>query len=100
MNIIEQSYEYKSMMVDRERQRKIGHLTLSLLVALHINPHGHELVAICGFGDERDNTEAVRQWVERETCCASCMRTISFKRLQQSFLRFLVDATDQYPEGL
>lgn len=100
MTPIELSSDFKAQLVEQTRRRKVKNLALSLMVTLHINPNGRELISVCGTGEERDNTEAVHHWVEQETCCASCIKTSSFKALQGSFLRFLIDATDYYPEGL
>ncbi|WP_031569201.1 hypothetical protein [Rheinheimera texasensis] len=91
---------FKTRLIEQIRQRKLKNLTSSLMAMLHINPHGKELVCVCGEGTERDNTEAIYHWVELETCCASCTKALSFKQLQRSFVRFLIDTTGQYPEGI
>lgn len=100
MRQIELEHQFKTMLVEQNRQRKVKNLTLNLMVMLQIDPHGNHLISVCGSGEERDNTEAIHHWVEQETCCASCLKTISFKKLQSSFVRYLIDTTGYYPEGL
>jgi hypothetical protein len=100
MRQAEFEHQMKTMLVEKQRQRKVKNLVLSLMVMLHIDPHGRNLIAVCGTGDEHDNSEAIHHWVEQETCCASCLKTISFKKLQGSFLRYLIDTTGYYPEEL
>jgi len=100
MKQLELSHEFRTHLVEKARQRTVRNLAISLMAMLHINPDGRELVAICGSGDERNNAEAIHHWLGQETCCASCIRTCSFKALQKNFLNFLIDVTGQYPEGL
>ncbi|GAB2922302.1 hypothetical protein [Rheinheimera gaetbuli] len=80
------------------RKRFLGQtrsITLSLMTSLRINPLERRLVPICGKGDESDNTEAVLYWVRRYSCCASCIRSLSFYETQKDFLRFLINKTGQ-----
>jgi hypothetical protein len=92
---IEETQMYKSYLVEKHFRKKIRNLTTALITVLCINPHGRELVEVCGLGSESDNTEAIYGWVKNEVCCASCVKEFSFAALQRRFVRFLLDHSRQ-----
>ena len=92
---IEHTREFRVFMVEKQFRKKVRTLTTYLITALNINPHGRELVGICGQGGEADNTEAIYTWVKQEACCASCIRELTLTVLQKRFVRFLLDNSHQ-----
>ena len=92
---IETTPAFRDFMLNKRFRAQVRNLATSLITALQINPHGRELVSVCGQGGEADNCEAVFQWVKREVCCASCIKELDFKALQRRFVRFLLNNSIQ-----
>ncbi len=88
---IENTRQIRMMVVEKDLRRKARNLTLHLMTALQIEPHGRHLVYACGTGSEHDNCEAVYGWVLDQVCCASCIREVSFEKLQRRFVTHLVN---------
>lgn len=81
------------MVVEKDLRRKSRNLTLHLMTALQIEPHGRQLVSTIGTGSEIDNCEAVYSWVLDQVCCASCIREVSFESLQRRFVKHLISVS-------
>lgn len=92
---IEQTPMYKAFMVEKNFRKKVRNLTTSLITALQIDPYGREFIKVCGQGNEADNSEAIYHWVKDEACCASCIKVLSFQKLQRRFVRLLLDSSQQ-----
>ncbi|MEH8018938.1 hypothetical protein MN202_16975 [Rheinheimera muenzenbergensis] len=92
---IETTPAFRDFMLNKRFRGQVRNLATSLITALRINPHGRELVSVCGQGGEADNCEAIFSWVKHEACCASCIKVLDFKALQRRFVRFLLENTNQ-----
>lgn len=92
---IETTPAFRDFMLNKRFRSHVRNLTVSLIAVLKINPHGRELVSVCGQGGEADNCEAIFAWVKNEACCASCIKVLDFKALQRRFVRFLLENTNQ-----
>lgn len=90
---IENTRQIRMMVVEKDLRRKARNLTLHLITALHIEPHGSQLVCAIGTGAEKDNCEAVYGWVLNQVCCASCIRETSFESLQRRFVKQLITSS-------
>lgn len=92
---IEQTSMYKAFMVEKNFRKKVRNLTASLIAVLQIDPYGREFIPVCGQGNEADNSEAIYHWVKNEACCASCIKVLSFQKLERCFVHFLLDNSYQ-----
>lgn len=90
---IENTRQIRMMVVEKDLRRKASNLTLHLMTALQIEPHCKQLVSAVGTGSEKDNCEAVYGWVLDQVCCASCVREVSFEKLQRQFVKHLITSS-------
>lgn len=95
---IEQTDMYRRYELEKEFNRKVRNLSVHLITAFYINPTGRELVIASHTLNCADNSEFVYRWVKRRACCASCIKVLSFKKLQREFVADLLTFCDHVGE--
>ena len=91
MKHFEQSKVDKELVTEREFNRKVRMMTTHLLTSLKINPFERLLVQAGRDKTCSDNAEMVYSWVKQQACCASCIREMSFQKLQKDFVNELLN---------
>jgi hypothetical protein len=91
MKHFEQSKMDKELVIEREFNRKVRVMTTHLLTSLKINPFDQQLVQASRDNAFSDNAEMVYSWVKQQACCASCIREMSFQKLQKDFVNELLN---------
>lgn len=91
MKHFEQSKMDKELVIEREFNRKVRMMSTHLLTSLKINPFERQLVQAGRDKTCSDNAEMVYSWVKQQTCCASCIREMSFQKLQKDFVNELLN---------
>jgi len=86
MKHFEQSKMDKELVIEREFNRKVRMMATHLLTSLKINPFERQLVQAGRDKTCSDNAEMVYSWVKQQACCASCIREMSFQKLQKDFV--------------
>ena len=72
---------YISMQERQKLSRRIQNIVESLLIALHIDPCGRQLIMACGTGEERTNREAVVAWMRKCICCEQRLDSFSTEQI-------------------
>ena len=91
MKHFEQSKMDKELVTEREFNRKVRMMSTHLLTSLKINPFERQLVQAGRDKTCSDNAEMVYSWVKQQACCASCIREMSFQKLQKDFVNELLN---------
>lgn len=91
MKHFEQSKMDKELVIEREFNRKVRMMSTHLLTSLKINPFERQLVQAGRDKTCSDNAEMVYSWVKQQACCASCIREMSFQKLQKDFVNELLN---------
>lgn len=91
MKHFEQSKMDKELVIEREFNRKVRMMSTHLLTSLKINPFERQLVQAGRDKTSSDNAEMVYSWVKQQACCASCIREMSFQKLQKDFVNELLN---------
>ncbi len=90
MKHFEQSKMDKELVTVREFNRKVRMISTHLLTSLMIDPLGRQLLQVAQDQACSDNAEMVYRWVKQKACCASCIKVMSFQKLQKDFVRELL----------
>lgn len=71
----------------QERKRfahRVQNVVEMLLSALSIDPTGRQLVMACGSGDEPNNREALKFWLNKALCCESRLDAFTQEQIVQA----------------
>ena len=71
----------------QERKRfahRMQNVVEMLLSSLNIDPSGRQLVMACGSGDEPNNREALKFWLDKALCCESRLDAFTQEQIVQA----------------
>lgn len=75
---------------ERNRLRiRLQNLAEMLIAKLSIDPFGKQLVIACGTGLERNNREAILEWLNKAICCEARLDVLESELICQALERHL-----------
>lgn len=82
--------------IQQRLTQKINQVTLTVIMLLNIDTNLAALVMLCGTEGDRNNYEAVKSWVTKALCCASCMKKLSAGVIAEQLHKHLNQQLNDY----
>lgn len=98
MTIISTNVFLQKMDEHKLRRRRLKSLRDFLLSSLQISPHSQNLVVVVGNGNERNNSEALLNWLDEETLDDKPLAELPAHQVEGHLLRYLERRFDCWPD--
>lgn len=98
MTIISTNIFLQKMDEQKLKRRRLKSLRDFLLYSLQISPHSQNLVFVVGNGNERNNSEALLNWLSEGTLDDKPLANLPAHQVEGHLLRYLERRLDCWPD--
>lgn len=86
----------RQLKIEQRLKQRINQVTSTVIMLLNIDTNLAALVMLCGTEGDRNNYDAVKSWVTKFLCCASCMKKLRAERIAAELHKHLNQQLNDY----